>query len=234
MKFFLFSVALPLLLAISIVGCGSDKDDNGPGPEAGNNGNLTFIDVQSKANQQLAAPFHGGTKGNDLTALPQGKQTLGSLTFDIGSGVIQLGSAIVKDKPPFMVDIPVNQAFVKLHILHGTGGSGASGRGRRVPDNEQVGTYGINYADGSGTTIPIVYGVDLRDWWNWDNNKPVTRGKVVWTGENAYAKKNGKKLRLYAVTWENPHPEKKVRSIGFFAADDTPCALFCVAMTAER
>ena len=42
-----------------------------------------------------------------------------------------------------------------------------------------------------------------------------------------------KSLRLYVTRWENPHPEKKVRTIDFISST-THAAPFCLAMTVEE
>jgi hypothetical protein len=92
----------------------------------------------------------------------------------------------------------------------------------------------VHYADKTTEKIEVAYGKDLRDWWTYKDTEKVTRGKVAWEGDNELAKKNDAKIRLYLYTWENPKPEKKVTSIDLVAADDTPCSLFCVAMTLEN
>jgi len=69
--------------------------------------------------------------------------------------------------------------------------------------------------------------------WTGGTTPDATRGKVAWTGENEAARAQGKKIRLYLTTWENPKPDKKVKTIGF-STKQTPCAPFCVALTAEE
>ena len=96
-----------------------------------------------------------------------------------------------------------------------------------------IGEYKVHYDDKSVETIPIVYGKDVRDWFDWDQSKPVTHGKVAWTGENARAKELNLKLRLYVTTWQNPHPDKRVVHIDY-SSTNTACAPFCLAITAER
>ena len=57
---------------------------------------------------------------------------------------------------------------------------------------------------------------------------------MAWKGENEHAKSLNAKIRLYLTTWENSKPDKKVVSIDFSSTKETPCAPFCVAMTAEE
>jgi hypothetical protein len=42
------------------------------------------------------------------------------------------------------------------------------------------------------------------------------------------------KIRLYLTTWENPKPDKKITAIDYSTTKETPCAPFCVAMSAEE
>jgi hypothetical protein len=217
------------VLAISLanVGCG---------PKQGNasNANLIHIDLQPHANQLLTDPFHSNNVGNDLAELQQGMQELGPTVFNIQPGIIQLGSRTVLNKPASVTGIEVHDRFSKLHVLHGAGAGGSTNPISGVQDGTVVGQYVLHYDDGTLVQIPIVYGAEIRDWWNWDNFRPVSRGQVAWVGNNAHARRYNRQIRLYAATWDNPHPGKTVSKIDFFSSTDAPCALFCVAMTAER
>jgi hypothetical protein len=54
-------------------------------------------------------------------------------------------------------------------------------------------------------------------------------------GENDAATMFRAKVRLYLMTWKNPHPKKEVATIDFVAtAADSGVAPFCVAITAEK
>jgi hypothetical protein len=64
-------------------------------------------------------------------------------------------------------------------------------------------------------------------------NPSLAPPKIAWRGANKQAAAQGKKIRLYLATWENPKPEKKVKTIDFTTTKETPCAPFCVAITAE-
>ena len=92
----------------------------------------------------------------------------------------------------------------------------------------------MTWEDDTTVTIPIVYGKDVMDWWCYEGNGEPTVGKVAWKGENEGAKTLNATIRLYTMTWENPKPDKKVKSIDYSTMKDTICAPFCVAMTAEE
>ena len=92
----------------------------------------------------------------------------------------------------------------------------------------------VRYADGGGEGIPIVYGEDVRDWWNWDKSKETKRGKIVWTGTNPAAKVYDLEVRLYESEWTNPKPDVEVQSILYSSHMNTPGAPFCVALTVQE
>jgi hypothetical protein len=200
-------------------------------------GKLRTIDLQSKANQKLAADSEG-LKGNNLKELRVGAQTMGDVLFSVGEGFLQLGSMQMDEMPEKIEGIAVDGAFVKLHLLQGTcygGGPNQEGSKYFVKDDTLIGEYRVNYEDKTSATIPIVYGKDVRDWFFVDGEKGVSRGQVSWKGDNEYAKEVGARIRLYQTSWDNPHPGKMVVSIDFISKkDDTVCAPFCVAITLEK
>jgi hypothetical protein len=189
------------------------------------------LDLKAKANQKLKQDFHTGSfKGNDLSPLPCGKQKFGGVPFLIGEGLIQLGSTVVKNKPAKVEGIAVGRKFGRLHILHATAYQAA--------DGTVIGTYTIHYADQTKATIDIVYGRDVRNWWNRQDPKEPSRGKRVWQGQNEAVKNltgpTPVMIRLFLTTWQNPHARKKVVSIDYASAGDTlQAAPFCVAITLE-
>jgi hypothetical protein len=185
---------------------------------------ITFIDLSSKGNQKRDKGFHGGQDDNTLADLPKGEQKLAGVKFSIGPSVLQLGSTQVEKFPEKIEGIKVGQMFARLHILHATG--------FQVEDGTVIGGYTVHYADKTTAKIEIVYGKDVRDWWDAQDKEKVTRGKLAWEGTNAAVKASNAKIRLYLTTWKNPHPKKKVVSIDYTSAK-TKAAPFCVAMTAE-
>jgi hypothetical protein len=197
---------------------------------------LPYVDLQPKANQKLAGSFGSGIQGNNLGTLPRGEQIFAGVKFMVSDGLLQLGRKeppLKEPRPDRVEGIKVNKAFWKLHLLHGTVG-GAYKPQQFVNDGTKIAEYKVHYEDGTTEVIPVIYGQDLRDFFNHDDSSPVTRGKVAWRGENDYTQGSGKQLiRVYLSTWENPQPTKSVASIDFVKVGDTPAAPFCVAMTLE-
>jgi hypothetical protein len=199
---------------------------------------FTFVDLKPHANQKLKDNFGNGGNGNNLADFGEGGKTLASVNFRIGEGVIRLGSKVLqkgKEKPDKVEGIKVGKKGIKLHILHATefAGTGQKDAGFFLEDGVKIAEYKVYYDDGNTATIPVVNGEDVRDWWFNDSAKGVTRGQVVWKGDNELAKDYAMRIRLYLTTWENPHPAKAIASIDFIKVGDSTAAPFCVAITLE-
>jgi hypothetical protein len=187
---------------------------------------IAYLDLQPKANIKLKEALQGGRPGNDLADLPRGEQKFGGVKFKIGDGLIQLEGP-AQTFPTKVDGIKVGRKFAKLYILH------AAGRCLAVKDGAVIANYTVHYKDKTKTTIEIVYGKDVRDWWELSDSRKVTRAKVAWEGDNRVRKDTKTKMRLYLTTWENPHPKKEVARIDYVCTRGTPAWPFCVAMTVE-
>jgi len=196
---------------------------------------LEMIDLTDFYNGSLTrgwipASSAGTSKQKNLAGLPLGLQVIASVKFDV-RGVIQLAGGILNGAPlqarypPQVEGIRVNQKCRQLCFLHATG--------RRVADGTTIGRYVIHYAKGEQAQVPIVYGENVRDWRFDPAVQEVTTNAVVaWTGENAAVRAQGKALRLYKFTWENPKPDLLIESIDFVSRN-TQSSPFLIAITAE-
>jgi hypothetical protein len=194
-------------------------------------GKFLVVDLQPKANHKLADSLGGD--GNELT-VPKGEKTFDGVHFKVGASILHLGGTLNKELPEKIEGIPVDKTCIKMHILHATQyGNDAEGGPRYIADGTKIAEYKITYDDKSTETIPVVFGEDVRDWWFTAASKGVSRGKVVWTGDNEMSKGLESRIRLYMKTWENPHPDRKVASIDYLRIGETPAAPFCVAITLE-
>jgi hypothetical protein len=190
---------------------------------------FSFVDLQPKANKLLKEKL-GNIDGNNLASLPKGDQLLEGVRFQIGDGLVQLGSKeLEKPEPDRVEGILVGQTLAKLHFLHSTA-FGAADAGD-VANGTKIAKYEVHYEGGATETISVVYGEDVRDFWDDEN---VTRAQVAWKGENEATKEYEAQLILYLCTWENPLPTKKVVSIDYVKVGDTSAAPFCVAISLEE
>jgi hypothetical protein len=186
---------------------------------------LTFLDLTLRGNDFLAnGPGEGG---NDLNRLPRGVHKLGDAYFRIGESMVHVQGQIRSDLPQAIKGIKVGAQGQTLHILHATQ--------YRVDPGTLIGAYIVHYVDGSSERIPIIYGRSLVDWWRFrGSNAEPAEAKVAWTGSNDTTDLNpGLTIRLFAMTWTNPHPEKAIATLDVLSAGKQ-CDPFLVAMTLVR
>jgi hypothetical protein len=188
---------------------------------------------------------------NDLSNLSVGLVELDGLSFDL-RGVIRLRATHPKGRPWMLIwnqyptrvqGIEIGRIFVQLHVLHGAAGGwmhAVDGARHPVLDGTPIARFTYHYADGSQRTDEVVYGRDVRDWWEGLGDKADTeRSHVAWRGTNAVASvpnlfsgPGGTHLRLYRTTWTNPQPDRVVTHLDFESLL-TACGPFLVAVTVE-
>jgi hypothetical protein len=191
---------------------------------------FTFVDFQSQANQRLGDDLHE-SQGNNWSAVPLGELKFEDSRFKIGEGYLHLmGKSGAGTKPSRFKDLAVKGKFKKLHILHSAG----YGENPQMADGTEIGAYTVHYAGGSEERIPIVYGEDVRDWWDWPERPTQKRAKVAWTGTNTPAQANERKIRLFSVVWTNPHPDQVIESLEV-SSSETDCdpMVFALSLEAE-
>jgi hypothetical protein len=194
--------------------------------------------LQPFANQSLDEPFHlAHMADNNLSQLPRGEQVFDGVTFSIGDRCIQLSGTLLTDRPTSSGEMPLVGRVARLHFLHASGwgeGSGGTADLGYIPDGTQIAKYAVRYTDGTEVEIPVVYGRELRGWWEFHTGLPETTATVAWRGANGTTDSWGVSLRLYHQTWDNPRPEAEVESVAFESVNHTIAAPFCVAISAEE
>lgn len=165
-----------------------------------------------------------GRYGYTLAALPKGIQLLGNTRYDV-RGIVQVSSSEFAGRgikfPESVTGIRVGTKCHALKFLQAS---------RWTVDNgTRIGTYVIHYANGSDVKLPIVFGVNLRDWRPMHDPTPKIDGPVLaWKG----ADKDGKEFLLFESEWINPEPDLDVASIDL-TSTMTTAAPFLVAITAR-
>ena len=190
------------------------------------------LDLREAANADLVCtegqkhPGWSDEPGNDLRALPTGRQEFEYVPFDIidpsgndGRGCLRLA----RDKQDYAAAacIPVGGEFESLYFLHAAGGGG-----------QVVGELRLVYADGTEHEQYIMRGRHVARWWSPeppDQSRRECRDTVVaWTGGNEEFWRIG----LTAHGLENPHPDRQVECIELRASRDG-AEWFVVALTAS-
>jgi len=216
----------------------SDQDvDRSYWPDRDPGATANEIDLTECFNGILTAPFYPffGWAGsdNDLAELGHGLITLENIAFDI-RGVIQLrrtepvGGVWRQhwDRMPTAVeDIRIGRTFDRMHVILATD----QGEG----EGAEVGRLVWHYADGREEVCKILYGEDVRAWWEKANDaSDIENGKVAWRGTNPNAVEQGATLRLYRRTWKNPRPQMAVETLDF-TSDMSRAAPFVIAISVE-
>jgi hypothetical protein len=183
---------------------------------------LTFVDLDRRGND-LLADGPGGDH-NDLSRLPRGVHKLGETYFRIGEKMVHVQGKMRNELPQSIKGIPVGARGQVLQILHAAQYGADPGT--------LIGAYVVHYADGTGERIPIVYGRSLVNWWRFPGRKEEpAEAKVAWTGANDVIDQNaGFAIRLFVMTWTNPHPEKVIATLDVLSAGKE-CDPFLVAVT---
>ncbi|HEY5909439.1 MAG TPA: AAA-like domain-containing protein [Verrucomicrobiae bacterium] len=183
-----------------------------------------LIDLSEYYNAAFGQTWHPGVENNNLATLPTGVLQMGDTAFDV-RGIVQLSGKKLRDAggryPQQISGMKIGQACRQLHFLHGTG--------YRARDGAQAGAYILHYANGHEEAIPLIYGEDLRDWYEGgDGSSTSPRAKIVWRGLNdaRYS------VRLFKSTWVNPLPGTEIVSLDYVSAM-SDAAPFLLAITAE-
>jgi hypothetical protein len=184
------------------------------------------VDLSKHVTHSLYEPMLK-TPGSDLSNLAAGTpanetphKTFKEIPFRL-DGVILIGpgessSGITQEPAPVakkVEGIPINHKAERLFFLQATHW--------HAMDGARLGTYVVHYADGSKEEIPIRYGQDVRDWWDFgdDKGKSISEGETVWTGTCEAADRNMVTLRLFLKTWKNPHPDKEIQTMDMVTGD---------------
>jgi hypothetical protein len=183
-----------------------------------------LIDLTKYYNAALSQTWHPGLANNSLNVLPPGLLQLGGSVFDV-RGIVQLSGRELERVggryPRQMDGIRIGQLCRELQFLHATGW--------RAPDGTRVGTYVVHYADARESSIPIIYGQDVRDWNTMgDPSVAVKHSSIVWCATNSA----GLYVRLFKTAWVNPTPETEIASLDYLSAM-ADAAPFLVSITAE-
>jgi len=187
-----------------------------------------LVDLSRHYNAALDETWHkGGMSNNTLKDLPRGIQTLDGVSFDV-RGIIQLSGRQAEQElsvqfPKEIANIIVQQKGQKIHFLHGCGWQSSQGA--------TVGTYVIHYRNGETRSVPIVYGVDVRDWWLSEDGASGSKANVVWRGEN-HAAPAGPPIGVCKTTWVNPLPSVEIDHIDYQSTMENS-APFLIAITVE-
>ena len=155
-------------------------------------GDMHPVDLAKYFNEKLDGGYGRLGQGNNLAHLPRGEHKFADVKFNVGDGMMQLGS---QRDPKFPIGSTESKSIgPATRFTCCRRRSTAVHRANRtetnvvVPEKEQIGEYIITYSDGSTEGFPIIHGEDVRDWWYVPGEADApTVGKVAWEGTNEFA-----------------------------------------------
>jgi len=150
--------------------------------------------------------------GDDMSSVPTGDVRLDGDLIRMPAdtsrpSAIRLCSLLDSDQSyPDRVEVAVNRKAGSLLFVHT---SAWTEKGR-----VKIGAYNVRYTDGTAEEIPLVYGVNITSWIDQRSTNGATK---IWDGRT----KSGQKISLWRAQWDNPHPEKEIKSIEMVSTNTT-------------
>lgn len=168
--------------------------------------NNRLIDLTDFYNAAFEDNIHH-KPGNTLSDLPSGIKEFDKTSFDV-RGVIQLAGNRSEEittlvYPENVSGIPVELKGSAIHFLHASAWNIDAER-------MEIGEYRLTYTDGQSVSLPLVYRLNIWDWWG---NSSETDQTSAWRGKNERTTSVGQHIRLFHLAWGNPFPEKTIRSM---------------------
>ncbi len=169
----------------------------------------TLIDLNPYANRSIDAlqseevskGWLGRGENYDMSALLEEKRVEG-FKFLLNRAISLRGSHRRVSADPEKAIIPLNLKASSLGFLHTTGWAAAD-------IGDEVGAYTINFADGSISTVPLLYGQNISAWTEGGVNS-ISLNKV-WKGKT----RNGLDVSADLLLWDNPKVNQTILSIEF-------------------
>ncbi len=180
-----------------------------------------------------------GDPKKTLADLPSGKQTFGSVQFDVydfptspvPTAVVLGGDGVPGNLPSSVEGIKVSAKANALFFLHTARiDRRRDDRERRQGKRYEMARYVIKYADGTTVRVPVIAEVDIDDY---RQASPVDLpgARVAWSkpfpGGEASA-------TAYMMQWTNPKPGVVIESIGLEFGQDRRGIPALLAITAVR
>lgn len=143
----------------------------------------------------------------DVRGFPTGKPYFQGVPFVIGTGAKSVIALRNPARPgaadfPTEVSIPIGTKTEGFYFIHGSAYTGQT----------ELGSYQVQYADGTTLKVPLKSGVNLWDWIEKNvgfGQEKGTRSIVAWTGSND----TFDSISLYRMLWVNLKPDVVVTDV---------------------
>lgn len=198
MKQSIRGVAALLLVGALVNGCASDHSIKGSQTEAG----FQPVDL-THYYDKLAGSW---PPGNSWSAVPWGHHTYDGVPFEWGGILEVTGIDAARNVgevfPGRYTGLPVGRTAAWIHLVHGVGWREADG----VP----IARLRLHYENGQTSTLPIIYGVHVRNWWKEPSETETAladpNSRPIWSAPSPEQVGRPITLRLYKTSFANPHP----------------------------
>jgi hypothetical protein len=179
---------------------------------------------------QIASYFTPGPPPNVLNLDPKGLKAgrleFGNLVFDLPDprsrdGEFGVIATTGNDRGRGAPGIPVGEDVSSMIFLQASARPAGSVPGYtsifNFPDTaDLLGWYEVVYEDGYVSTVPIRYGVNLREW-DWQKNRGG-RGEVYWADAVNVGDLPDAPIIFFAYEWVNPRLGKVVKEVRLCAS----------------
>ena len=204
---------------------------------AGGGLEFTPVDISRQCNQFRGEQGWFGDKAHSFDALPQGKQSMADVTYDIYHFAtslvpksIMLGGNRVPGRLPAEVKgIPVNRKADALFFLQAARlDKRRNAKEVKAGKQYEMATYTIHYADGQVAKVPVYAEINV------DNYRQATPAALP--APMAWVKSygDGTSAVAYSMQWNNPRPGVAIRSIDFAYGKDRRGVPALLAITAAN
>ena len=186
-----------------------------------------------------------GGQDNDMREFPTGRQTFAGVDYAItqpdrpdGDAVIAISPNKAKGGlPSEILGVPLNMNAERLYFLHNSAWG--------VPKFK----YRVYYKEDRAKWIPgqpdpfvdveVKPEENIADWWGVDaferGDAMLNGASLAWSGYNARSRSIDRKIGVFQMAWDNPHPEKTIESIDIITTDpDGQGQVFIFAITAAN
>lgn len=164
--------------------------------------------------------WHLGGAENDMRVFPKGAVNLNGVNYlfseNNGNRVIAIAGTKGKGILPSEVKgIKVNANAERIYFLHNSawGVPGFIYRVYYKEDREKwIPGQPEPYVD-----VVVRPGENIADWWGVEDyergDAVLTGATLAWSGQNQKAAHDDRKVGVFQMFWDNPHPEKTIESI---------------------
>ncbi len=171
--------------------------------QAGFSVDLSKVYNTSLADNDKLTGWFGLGAQHDMSAVPTGPTRFRGDLFNLAAdnkkpSAVRLASSLDDTPYPKSVKLAIGRKADSLMFLHTCGWTDKN--------NRKVGSYKINYADGSSETIDLQYGANIVSWLD---QRSIGGAEKMWGGRT----KDDQRVSLWRLQWDNPKPEKVIESI---------------------